>query len=113
MSSVRFSFSIVTGLYICGNTWQGQFWLWPCLIICPVSLCSLHASPIGAFSIGVYDTASSVQSQRSCTLAGMPILFTLIKSSKLLSSVKKIADLDFVFENISVIPIEYWKYKFR
>jgi hypothetical protein len=31
----------------------------------------------------------------------------------LLSSVKKIEDLDFVFDNISVIPIEYWKYQFR
>ena len=40
---------------------------------------------------------------------GIPILITThkIKSSKLLSSVKKIEDLDFVFENISVIPIEY------
>ncbi len=39
----------------------------------------------------------------------IPILITThkVKSSKLLSSVKKIADLDFVFENISVIPIEY------
>ena len=40
---------------------------------------------------------------------GIPILITThkIKSSKLLKSVKKIEDLDFVFENISVIPIEY------
>ena len=40
---------------------------------------------------------------------GIPILITThkIKSSKLLSSVKKISDLDFIFENISVIPIEY------
>ncbi len=40
---------------------------------------------------------------------GIPILITThkIKSSKLLSSVKKISDLDFVFENISVIPIEH------
>ena len=40
---------------------------------------------------------------------GIPILITThkIKSSRLLSSVKKIEDLDFVFENISVIPIEY------
>ena len=40
---------------------------------------------------------------------GIPILITThkIKSSKLLSSVKKIENLDFVFENISVIPIEY------
>ena len=40
---------------------------------------------------------------------GIPILITThkIKSSELLSSVKKISDLDFVFENISVIPIEY------
>ena len=40
---------------------------------------------------------------------GIPILITThkIKSSKLLNSVKKIEDLDFVFENISVIPIEY------
>ena len=39
----------------------------------------------------------------------IPILITThkIKSSKLLSSVKKIADLNFVFENISVIPIEH------
>ena len=39
----------------------------------------------------------------------IPILITThkIKSSKLLSSVKKIADLDFVFENITVIPIEH------
>ncbi len=39
----------------------------------------------------------------------IPILITThkIQSSKLLSSVKKIEDLDFVFENISVIPIEY------
>jgi hypothetical protein len=26
--------------------------------------------------------------------------------------VKKIEDLDFVFENISVIPIEYWDYQY-
>ena len=39
----------------------------------------------------------------------IPILITThkIKSSKLLSSVKKIADLNFIFENISVIPIEH------
>ena len=44
----------------------------------------------------------------------IPILITThkIKSSRLLSSVKKIEDLDFVFENISVIPIEYWNYQY-
>ena len=38
----------------------------------------------------------------------LPILITThkVKSSQLLSSVKKIEDLDFVSENISVIPIE-------
>ena len=39
----------------------------------------------------------------------IPILITThkIKSSEILNSVKKIEDLDFVFNNISVIPIEY------
>ena len=39
----------------------------------------------------------------------MPIVITThkIKSSELLSSVKKIADLDFILDKISLIPIEY------
>jgi len=39
----------------------------------------------------------------------IPIVITThkIKSSEILSSVKKITDLDFVLENISLIPIEY------
>jgi homoserine dehydrogenase len=39
---------------------------------------------------------------------GIPIIITThkIKSSELLSSIKKIADLDFVFDNISVISID-------
>ena len=39
----------------------------------------------------------------------MPIVITThkIKSSELLSSVKKIADLDFILDNISLIPIEH------
>ena len=35
----------------------------------------------------------------------------VIKSSELLSSVKKISDLDFILANISLIPIEHWKIK--
>ena len=40
---------------------------------------------------------------------GIPIIITThkIKSSELLNSVKKIENLNFVLENISVIPIEY------
>ena len=40
----------------------------------------------------------------------MPIVITThkIKSSELLSSVKKIADLEFILDKISLIPIEYW-----
>ncbi len=39
----------------------------------------------------------------------IPIVITTykIKSSKLLSSVKKISDLEFIFDNISLIPIEH------
>ena len=39
----------------------------------------------------------------------MPIVITThkIKSSKLLSSVKKISDLDFILDNITLIPIEH------
>ena len=39
----------------------------------------------------------------------MPIVITThkIKSSKLLNSVKKISELDFILDNISLIPIEH------
>ena len=40
---------------------------------------------------------------------GIPIVITThkIQSSKLINSVKKISDLDFILDNISLIPIEH------